>query len=398
MCSIIFTDLFRLYKNRDFYKANILIRVSGVNMKKLGFGLMRLPLMDENTKMVDMNKFIELIDYFMQHGYNYFDTAYPYLEGNSEKAVKEAITDRYPRDSFFLATKLPIFNLEHEEDMEKIFNDQLIRCGVEYFDYYLLHNVSSKHTEKFTKIDSFGFVKKLKDEGKIRHMGISCHDTAEFLEDMLIKHPEIDFVQLQINYLDWDNKVIQSGRCYEVACRYNKPVVIMEGLKGGALINIPENAKKLLNEYSSDSLASWSFRYNLSLDNIMVILSGMNDLDNLKENIDIFEDSKKLNQEEYDILKKVVEQINDSNSIKCTDCRYCVDYCPKGINIPKLFELYNSQKLLAQSHSLGMYYRNFISQGNNSASECIKCGKCMDYCPQKIEIPKELERVAETFE
>lgn len=369
-------------------------------MKKLGFGLMRLPLINEEEKEVDIKTFQKLVDYYMHKGYNYFDTAYTYLNGNSEKAVKEVLVDKYPRKSFFLASKLPIFNLEKEADMEEIFNEQLERCGVEYFDFYLVHNVSTKHIDKFTKIDAFQFLKEKKNEGKIKHIGISCHDTSEFLENILIKHPEIEFVQLQINYLDWTDNIIQSKEIYDVACKYDKPVIVMEGLKGGALINIPQEAKKILTDYNkSNSIVSWSFRFNLSLDNILVILSGINNMEHLIEDIKIFETFTPLNKEEYNVLDEVAKIIKKTSRINCTSCKYCISHCSKNIDIPYFFELYNSQKLLNQTHSLGMYYRNYISQHKNmNASDCIKCDICIDFCPQKIDIPKELEKVVKIFE
>ena len=368
-------------------------------MKKLGFGLMRLPVSNEKTKKVDMKEFQRLVDYYMSNGYNYFDTAYTYLNGNSEKAVKTAIVNKYPRKSFFLASKLPIFNLEKEDDMEKIFNEQLERCGVDYFDYYLLHNLSSKHKEKFTKIDSFSFVNKKKSEGKIRHIGISCHDSPEFLEKMLKEHPEIEFVQLQVNYLDWNDDIIESRKIYDVACKYEKPVIIMEGLKGGALKNLPLEAKEKLLEYdNTKSIVSWSFRFNLSLDNILVILSGINNMDDMIEDIELFENFTPLKKEDYKVLNQLVQIINNTSKIKCTSCNYCLDICPNLINIPFFFNLYNSQKYLEQTHSLKMYYNNFISEGNSKPSMCVKCYRCVENCPQKIDIPKELEKVVDIYE
>ncbi len=367
-------------------------------MKKLGFGLMRLPVCDEKTKKVDMKEFQRLVDYYMSNGYNYFDTAYPYLNGNSEKAVKTTIVNKYPRESFFLASKLPIFNLEKEDDMDRIFNEQLERCGVDYFDYYLLHNLSSKHKEKFTKIDSFNFIRKKKSEGKIRHIGISCHDSPEFLEKMLKEHSEIEFVQLQVNYLDWNDDIIESRKMYEVACKYEKPVIIMEGLKGGALKNLPSEAKEKLLEYdNTKSIVSWSFRFNLSLDNILVILSGINNLGDMIEDIELFENFTPLKKEDYEVLNQVVQIINNTSKIKCTSCNYCLDSCPNLINIPFFFKLYNSQKYLEQAHSLKMYYNNFISEGNSKPSKCVKCYRCVENCPQKIDIPKELEKVVDIY-
>lgn len=367
-------------------------------MKKLGLGMMRLPLIDEESKSVDIRQTKAMIDLLMEKGYNYFDTAHPYLNGNSEKAVKETLTKRYPREYFILTSKMPIFNLESSDQMEDIFEEQIDRCGVEYFDYYLLHNVSSKHEKKFTDIDSFEFIVKKKEEGKIRHIGISSHDTPEFLEDILLKHPEIEVVQLQINYQDWSDEIINSKKCYEVACKYNKPVIVMEPLKGGALLNIPENVKEEVKVYEKEEYLSLALAFCANLENVMVILSGVNNIREVEENIRIFENIKELNDNTYMLLDKISELISESIQIKCSYCNYCISHCQNNINIPQLFRFYNSQKLLKQSHSLSMYYNNFISHGNAKASDCIKCNSCLDYCPQKINIPEMLEKIVETFE
>ncbi|MBR0472463.1 MAG: aldo/keto reductase [Methanosphaera sp.] len=368
-------------------------------LKKLGFGLMRLPVLNDKIELIDVDKVKEMIDYYMSKGFNYFDTAHVYHKGSSELIVKEVLTERYPRESFILTSKLPIFNLEKEEDMEEIFNEQLEKCGVDYFDYYLLHNVSSKHKDKFTRIDSFKFINEKKEEGKIKHIGISCHDSPEFLEEILVNHPEIEVVQLQINYLDWNDNVINAKECYNVACKYAKKVIIMEGLKGGSLLNLPSEAQKMLNDYdTSNSPLEWCFRFNYSLDNILVVLSGMNSLEEVKENIAIHDSFKKLSHEDYDLLEKVVIKICDNKNINCTSCNYCTDYCPKGIRIPQFFELYNSQHLLDNNHSLGMYYRNLVSANNIYASDCIECNSCVDYCPQHINIPEMLKIVAKFYE
>lgn len=239
-------------------------------MKKLGFGLMRLPLLDKNNKSsINQEQFNKMVDYFMENGFNYFDTAYTYFDGNSEIAFKKAVVERYPRESFLIADKLPIFDLKSTQHMYEIFDKQLERCGVDYFDYYMLHNISTKHEEKYTKIDSFKFIKDKKKEGKIKHIGISCHDSPEFLENILKNHPEIEFVQLQINYIDWTNNTIQSMKCYEVACKYKKSIIVMEPLKGGALVDIPNKSRKL---FQGMSPVEGAFRFILSLDNIMIIL------------------------------------------------------------------------------------------------------------------------------
>lgn len=369
-------------------------------LKKLGFGFMRLPVINDSVTDIDVDALKEMVDYYMSNGFNYFDTAHVYHKGNSELMVKEVLTNRYPRESFVLATKLPIFNLEKEEDMERIFNEQLNKCGVDYFDYYLLHNVSSKHRDKFTVFDSFNFIQRKKDEGKIKHIGISCHDTPEFLEEVLLNYPMIEVVQLQVNYLDWNDDVICAKKCYEVACKYDKKVIVMEGLKGGSLVNLPKKASKILEDYDDNiSPAEWCFRFNYSLDNILVVLSGMSTLMEVKDNISIYNNFKKLTRDEYRLLESVVEVIWDNKKVDCTGCNYCIDYCPMNIRIPKFFELYNSQQLLDNGHSLGMYYRNVVSEEKGvSASSCIKCEKCIDYCPQHINIPEMLEKVVKSFE
>lgn len=368
-------------------------------IKKLGFGLMRLPTINDSVENIDIESSKKMIDYYMSKGFNYFDTAHVYHRHNSEMIVKKVLSSRYPRDSFILTTKLPIFNLENEEDMQRIFDEQLEKCGVEYFDYYLLHNVSSKHKDKFTKIDSFKFVLDKKKEGKIKHMGISCHDTPEFLEDVLLNHPEIEVVQLQINYLDWEDNVVNARKCYEVACKYDKKVIIMEGLKGGSLVHLPAEALKLLNNYDDKiSPVEWCFKFNYSLDNVCIVLSGMNSLEEVKENISIYENFKKLTQEENVLLENVAKIIRCDKSVDCTNCNYCLSYCPASIPIPKFFELYNSQQLLDKKNSSGVYYRNLVSINNIGPSDCVKCNNCVDYCPQHINIPEMLETVAKSFE
>ena len=312
-------------------------------MKKLGFGLMRLPLLDKNNKSsINQEQFNKMVDYFMENGFNYFDTAYTYLDGNSEIAFKKAVVERYPRESFLIADKLPIFDLKSTQHMYEIFDKQLERCGVDYFDYYMLHNISTKHEEKYTKIDSFKFIKDKKKEGKIKHIGISCHDSPEFLENILKNHPEIEFVQLQINYIDWTNNTIQSMKCYEVACKYKKSIIVMEPLKGGALVDIPNKSRKL---FQGMSPVEGAFRFILSLDNIMIILSGMNKFEQIKENTKIIDNFKPLTKMEYEILNNVRNRIVCDKTIDCTYCNYCIDACSININIPKFFELYNTQKL-----------------------------------------------------
>ena len=367
-------------------------------MKKLGFGAMRLPQIEaDGQRVIDMETTKKMFDAYLAAGFTYFDTAYMYHGGKSETTLRELVVKRYPRDAFTITDKLPLSGKPGADEMEGIFNEQLARCGVDYFDYYWLHSVDRQNYEHAEKVGAFGFIQQKKAEGKTKHIGFSYHDTAELLDEILTAHPEVEYVQLQINYLDWEDEKIQSRKCYEVCRKFNKPVLVMEPVKGGSLVNLPEEAKKVLDDLHGGSPASYAIRFAAGFPGMMMVLSGMSDLEQMKDNLSYMRDFKPLNETEMAAVNKVQEIFHKMNMIPCTACRYCVEGCPKQISIPDLFAIMNI-KQLHHDWNADYYYEEVHTAPGRRASDCLKCGKCEKICPQHLPIRKLLEEVAKEFD
>lgn len=365
-------------------------------MPKLGFGLMRLP---EKDGAIDIEQVSQMADAYMEAGFNYFDTAYVYHGGNSEKVVKEAIVKRFPRESFTIATKLPAWFLHSPEDRDKVFEEQLDRCGVDYFDYYLLHSLEDGNNyDTYEKYDCFDWGIKKRDEGKIRHFGFSFHGTPELLVQVLDKHPEIEFVQIQLNYADWDNKIVHSGELYEILRDRNIPMIIMEPAKGGKLACLDDECAEILKAIRpGKSLASWAFRYVGSLPGIATILSGMSTPEQMEDNINTFKDFEPLSEEELAAIDKVKEIMNRVELAGCTSCKYCVEGCPMGISIPDVISAVNTKRKFPGDMRPQFFYNGLVDRYSH-ASDCIACGQCEGVCPQHLPIISLMQEAVEKFE
>ncbi len=367
------------------------------DIKKLGFGLMRLPKTPDGKE--DIEKVAEMVDLALSNGYKYFDTAYVYDNGLSEECVKEVLTKRYDRNEFYVATKLPSWEMKEKADRQRIFDEQLERTGLEYFDFYLLHAIEKDSLPIYDDLDAWAFCEEKKRQGLIKNFGFSFHDTAEVLDEILSKHEDVDFVQLQLNYIDWEHESIQSRLCYETARKHGKKIIVMEPVKGGLLANINSDAADVFGEFDKNtSSAAKALRFVGTLDGVLTVLSGMSTLDQMKENIKTFESISPLTSDERAIYARVAEKLLSIKSIPCTACKYCVDGCPKKISIPTMFRLFNDSVAFPNDSLNKGKYAYTTSELGAKASDCVACGKCESVCPQKLHIRELLKEVAEKFE
>lgn len=364
---------------------------------KLGFGLMRLPLADENDhSSIDLQALKDMADAFLTAGGTYFDTAYPYHLGHSEAAFREAVAERYPREAYLLADKLPVFRIDTAEQIPEIFDRQLQRCGVDYFDYYLLHALDGQSYDKAERMGAFSFVAQKKAESKIRRMGFSFHGSPALLEEILQKHPEMDFVQLQINYLDWEDPTVCSRECYEIATRHQKPVIVMEPVKGGALAHpAPRAEERLRAQDAGKSMASWAIRFAAGLPNVQMVLSGMGSQEQMDDNLSFMKAFVPLDEAEGGAVWEAAELIRQSIAVACTACRYCMENCPQKVAIADCFTMLNDLYCYSgpRRDAARLRYAKLVKSGGHAA-ECIECGRCEGRCPQHLPIRELLRRAA----
>lgn len=362
--------------------------------KMLGFGCMRLPM---DGDKIDIEQFKKMVDVFMANGFNYFDTAHIYHDGESEKAIREAVSSRYPRESFILTDKLTTNCFNKQEDIRPLFKQQLKDSGVDYFDFYLMHSQDAAIYEKFRRCNAYETALEMQKEGKFKHFGISFHDKAEVLEQILKDYPQIEAVQIQFNYLDYGDPAVDSKRVYEVCEKYGKAVIVMEPVKGGNLVNLPEKAQGILDSLNSGmSNASYAIRFAASFPNMFMVLSGMSDLAQINDNMSYMKDFKPLDEKEMQAVNDVRKAFSEINLIPCTACHYCTSGCPMNISIPELFSCYN-HKVNFHDWNQGYYYAQ-ITRDGGKPSECIECGQCEGICPQHLEIIRLLKDVSGEFE
>ncbi|WP_407423152.1 aldo/keto reductase [Methanobrevibacter sp.] len=368
--------------------------------EKFGFGCMRLPQTDDNDPTsVDQELFNEMVDIYMKKGFNYFDTSYAYHNGVSEVAIRKAVVERYPRESYRICDKMPTWALTSEEDNDKFVAEMLERLGIDYFDVFFVHNINVPWFKLAENAKTFEYIKKMKEDGIAKKIGFSFHDNSGLLKEVLDKYGDfLDIVQLELNYLDWEDNAIEARKCYELCCEYGLDVYVMEPLKGGVIVNPPEDIKNDFNEFNPDkSIASFALRFCASLENVKIVLSGISKMDDLLDNCNTFENFEVLNDEEREFLEQMAEKLQSKVAVPCSECGYCIDACPEMIPIPEYFSLYNTSKNQPESN----IYRNYFDKLGDEkvpADDCTYCGTCLDYCTQHIDIPEELEKVCEHFE
>lgn len=361
--------------------------------KNFGFGCMRFPMKDGEVDTAEVSR---MVDAFLEAGFNYFDTAHGYLSGKSETALRECLTSRHPRESYVLTNKLSGNFFEKSEDIRPLFEEQLKNCGVDYFDFYLMHAQNRNNFKKYKECKAYETAFELKNEGKLRHVGISFHDTAEVLDQILTEYPQIEAVQIQFNYLDFEDASVQSRLCLECCRKHGKPVIVMEPVKGGSLVNLPDDAAEVLDALNGGSHASYAIRFAAGFEDIFMVLSGMGSMDMMRDNLSYMTDFKPLDKREIEAVQRVCEIIRSKNLIPCTSCRYCVDGCPANIPIPRLFSCMNEKNKWKNWNS--GYYYGIFTKDKGKASDCIGCGQCEDICPQKLPIRELLKQVAAEFE
>jgi len=362
--------------------------------KNFGFGCMRLPM---NGEEVDIPQMKEMVDAFLNAGFNYFDTAHGYVSTKSETAVREALTSRYPRDAYVLTDKLTAAYFKKEEDIRPFFESQLAACGVEYFDFYLMHAQGAENFPFFKSCRAYETAFALKAEGKIRHVGLSFHDKAEVLEQILTEYPQVEVVQIQFNYVDYEDLAVESRKAYEVCRKYHKPVIVMEPVKGGNLVNLPAEAQAVIDGLHGGNAASYALRFAAGFEGMMMVLSGMSNVEQMRENINTMRDFKPLDAAEMAAIQRIQGIFRGMNLIPCTACRYCTDGCPKQIKIPDLLTVMNTKQLY-HDWNADYYYNVVHTSEGHKASDCIKCGKCEKVCPQHLPIRDLLGKVAQEFE